>query len=202
MIVPAFSSWPSEAESIRWRRMTTEVRSATEVMANSRWPEASLRSRMGEAVSNRREVWPAVAARWRIRVTSSASLEATGGPGMRLPSANDSTTLSWPRMWMFSTSGRSSSGFRLPPPIRPRTRARKSRRSSSVNWCRPAIRAVVLCSWRMPSAMAMSWRSMTSAESFWRSMSRYCSSSDSWLALKRLKPELVSVMSEVPRRRP
>ena len=81
--VPDFSSPSRDACSMRWRRMTIEVRSATAVTANSRWPDARRRSKMGEAVSKRREVWPAVAARWRIIITSSSSLLATGGAGMR-----------------------------------------------------------------------------------------------------------------------
>ena len=129
---------------MRWRRITTEVRSATAVTANSRWPEARRRSRIGAAVSKRRDVWPAVAARWRIIITSSSSLPASGGPGTRSPLASDRITLSWPRMWMFSTSSRSSSGTSAPPPMIPRTWDRNSRSSSSDSLVLPASSAEVL----------------------------------------------------------
>ena len=172
--VPYFSSDSSEDCSIRWRRITTEVRSATAVTANSRCPEASRRSRIGAAVSKRRDVWPAVAARWRIIITSSSSLAARGGAVMRFPSAKDRTTLSWPRMWMFSTSSRSSSGTRAPPPIMPRTWARNSRSSSSESLGFPIMRAEVLKSRTMTPAVSTSCLSMTSVGSFWRSNSRNC----------------------------
>ena len=129
---------------MRWRRITTEVRSATAVTAKRRCPEASRRSRIGEAVSKRREVWPAVAARWRIIMTSSSSLLATSPARIRSPLARDSTTLSWPRMWMFSTSARSSSGASEPPPIRPRTLPMNSRIPSSSSCAEPDIKAEVL----------------------------------------------------------
>ena len=96
--VPFSTRLAMEACSRRWRRITTEVRSATAVTANRRCPDASRRSRIGEAVSKRRDVCPAVAAKWRIIMTSSSSLAATGAAGMRSPLASDRTTLSWPRM--------------------------------------------------------------------------------------------------------
>ena len=172
--VPYFSSDSSEDCSIRWRRITTEVRSATAVTANSRCPEASRRSRIGAAVSKRRDVWPAVAARWRIIITNSSSLAARGAAWMRFPSAKDRITLSWPRMWMFSTSSRSSSGTRAPPPIMPRAWARNSRSSSSESLAFPTMRAEVLKSRTMLPAVSMSCLSMTSVGSFWRSSSKNC----------------------------
>ena len=79
-------------------------------------------------MSKRLDVCPAVAARWRIIITSSSSLRASGALGMRRPSASERITLSWPRMWMFSTSSRSSNGTSEPPPSRPRTLSRNSLR--------------------------------------------------------------------------
>ncbi len=115
----------------RCLRIRTTGRCDTSMIAASLARPPRLRCKTGLALEKARSPPPRCAARNAMNSMSSSSESATGGPTSRRPSAYSSSTLSWPVISMFSTSGRSTSGCSRPSPKRLSKTAAASACSSS-----------------------------------------------------------------------